>query len=301
MQAQIDQQGKRIQDFTEGMKRLSASAAAAAAKDDMMQQLRHEIREKDAYIHKLQAKFSQAISGGAASKAGWTTPRTLAAGSSSKDKSVSQNDVSPLDSSLGRGKVALEQLEFLSKVFEQEIGIIDTSALHRPRPSPIIAPEKLQAMLAVDNQAPPPNSSSHSDAAPSSRPLFLARRLRLSTPPQEKGAAASQPLELPPALAPVLSSKSIAPQVPPLHVQQAVRRKMFQAPLSARGRIETRHQLPMGFGSNAGSLVGAGDAAQSFRIDAPGFASLEPSVRALSSPVHFFKRIIEATRACCSC
>ena len=50
-----------------------------------------------------------------------------------------------------------------------------------------------------------------------------------------------------------------------------------QAPLSARGRIETRLQMPMGFGANVGSLVGVAGA-QSFRIDAPSFAQLEPSV-----------------------
>ena len=51
----------------------------------------------------------------------------------------------------------------------------------------------------------------------------------------------------------------------------------MQAPLSARGRLETRLQLPIGFGANAGSLAGV-RGGQSFRIDAPSFALLEPSV-----------------------
>ncbi len=51
-----------------------------------------------------------------------------------------------------------------------------------------------------------------------------------------------------------------------------------QAPLSARGRLETRLQIPVGFGANAGSLVDA-RGGKSFRIDAPSFALLEPSVR----------------------
>jgi hypothetical protein len=230
MQAHIDHQGKRIDDFTEGMKKLSAAAAAAAAKDGTIQQLRDEIREKDLCIQKLRLKFSQATAGGVAAKAGWLTPRTSGAITGTRDKALAENHSLSLDSSLGRGKVALEQLEFLSKVFEQEIGVMVSSTSHRPRPSPIIAPDRLQAMLAVENQAPPPNSSSYSDAAPSSRPLFLARRLRLSTPPQPAGAPASQSQELPPALVssceielfrvvchtslqqPVLSTKSIAPQ-----------------------------------------------------------------------------------------
>jgi hypothetical protein len=104
------------------------------------------------------------------------------------------NNSLPDSSSLSRGKVALEQLDFLAKVFQQELGIVESSLSHesniwaaahgqnvspKARSSPVIAPDKLQAMLAVENQAPPPSL----DAAPSSRPLFLARRLRPTTPP----------------------------------------------------------------------------------------------------------------------
>jgi hypothetical protein len=202
MQAQIDRQGKRIDDFNEGMERLSAATAASAAKDAVIKQLRDEMSEKDACIQKLRAKFSQAsasAAGAASGKAGWLTPRTSRAVGSADDKELTRGRAVPLHSSLNRGKFALEQMEFLSKVFEQEIGILNSSASHNPRPSPIIAPDKLQAMLALDSQAPPPNSSHHNDAVPSSRPLFLARRLRLSTPPQPVAAPASlleQPLPL---------------------------------------------------------------------------------------------------------
>jgi hypothetical protein len=214
MRALVEQQGKRIDGFNDGMKKLSSAAAAAAAKDEIIQQLRLQIDEKDAYIQKLLAKFNKESLGGAATGSSALSPRTGVTGAPVRRPVADQNAV-PLgncsadSSSLGRGKDALEQLEFLAKVFEQELGIAETASSQwaasfgkkdspRPRPSPIIAPEKLQAMLAVESQAPPPIATSSHDAAPASRPLFLARRLRqgTGTPP----ALASQPLEVDPPL-----------------------------------------------------------------------------------------------------
>jgi hypothetical protein len=53
--------------------------------------------------------------------------------------------------------------------------------------------------------------------------------------------------------------------------------------------------MPMGFGANAGSLVGAAGS-QSFRIDAPCFARLEPSVTSLLMMI--FDLMIMAFDAC---
>jgi hypothetical protein len=392
MQEHIDDQAARIDKFNESMRRLSVSAAAAAAKDDTIQQLQRDAADKDSYIQKLLDKFHSSVGSLAAGGGGGGgggggpgirtmphTPRVSGALRAVKDiMTAPPHDSLAESSSLGRGKAALEQLDFLAKVFEQELGIVQTSLSHesniwaaahgkketpRPRPSPVIAPEKLQAMLAADNQAPPPSTASNLDAAPSSRPLFLARRLRPATPPpppppppapdtQSLDAVRTLvsacadfcpvSLQLMPPLSqqPVLTSKAIAPLVrpaalhsiacrpppppppppptrsPPCTFSRLSAARCFrhvaalsssqlqpqyhfdypprsspsfrpsraefltlcaQAPLSARGRIETRLQMPMGFGANAGSLVGAAGA-QSFRIDAPGFAQLEPSV-----------------------
>jgi hypothetical protein len=53
--------------------------------------------------------------------------------------------------------------------------------------------------------------------------------------------------------------------------------------------------MPMGFGANAGSLIGAAGS-QSFRIDAPCFAQLEPSVKSLLMMI--FDMMMMAFDAC---
>jgi hypothetical protein len=198
MQTHIDEQGTRIQKFNESMKRVSAAAAAAAAQDDIILQLQRDIADKDTQIKTLLSKFHSGVGGGGGGGGGGAcvrTPRVSGALRAVKDIMTGPaNNSLPDSSSLSRGKVALEQLDFLAKVFEQELGIVESSLSHesniwaaahgqnvfpKARPSPVVAPDKLQAMLAVENQAPPPCL----DAAPSSRPLFLARRLRPATPP----------------------------------------------------------------------------------------------------------------------
>ncbi len=214
MQALIDQQGKRIEDFIHGMKKLSSSTSSAAVQDGIIQQLRKEIGEKDDCIEKLRAKFNRELLGwGGGGSSAPVASRSRAMGVSSEDKAAAQKHQPPLESSsLGRGKDALEQLEFLAKVFEQELGIAESASSHRaasfgqtnsprPRPSPIMKPEQLQAMLSVEQQVPPPINTSNHGTSPAFRPLFLARRLRPSTPPPPPplpSSLALQPLEVAP-------------------------------------------------------------------------------------------------------
>jgi hypothetical protein len=200
MQRLIDQQGKQIECFSDDLKKLSAASDSSPQMTQIIQQLRAEVAQKDAYITKLYAKFGKDAPAAAAS-----------ASLSSASRQQAAHHHSPSSRSEPRAfeeeRSAQEQLYFLTKVFESDLGIADELSSHLKaaagicsagnasglRPSPTAAMDQLQAMLAVESTIPPPNVP-HQDATSCSRPYlsrpqFLSRRLRVSSPPTAQDEA----------------------------------------------------------------------------------------------------------------